>query len=168
MGTSPILSDTSLRDVLVVVPSPRAAFAGGLAAPRAPCARALRRRCRDRGIHGDLETQDPTALRAHRPRPAFVPAESVRSYLSIRLFLVILRASLGRPRFLTDVRPRHSRSSNANRYAPLDDYGRKHREEIAEAVEALVATQSGTVDDEASPGRPVANASLMNLSLIHI
>ena len=86
----------------------------------------------------------------------------MRSYLSIRLFLVILRASLGRPRFLTDVRPRHSRSSNANRYAPLDDYGRKHREEIAEAVEALVATQSANVADEASPGRPVANASLMN------
>jgi len=46
-------------------------------------------------------------------------------------------------------------------YAPLDDYGRKHRQEIAEAVEALVATQSGNVADE-SPGRPVANASLIN------
>lgn len=49
-------------------------------------------------------------------------------------------------------------------YAPLDEYGRKHREEITEAVEALVAMQSGALTNanQDSPGRPVSDASLMN------
>ena len=78
------------RDV-VVVPCPRWAFAGGLAARRASRVRALRRRRCHRGLHGDPEAQDPQALRAHRPRPASFPAESVRSP-PLRLSLVILRA----------------------------------------------------------------------------
>ena len=48
-------------------------------------------------------------------------------------------------------------------YAPLDDYGRKHREEISEAVDALVATQLPSSDnDNTTPGRPVPDPSLMN------